>query len=67
MAYQRSIDPSEPITHATCVHLRSKQMYVTGQVDLEHPDEGVEHYCWCNVTQGRGECSPERTCYQITR
>ena len=77
MAYQRSIDPSEPITHATCVHLRSKQMYVTGQVDLEHPDEGVEHYCWCNVTQhcvgpddvavGRGECRPERECYQLTR
>ena len=77
MAYKRNIDPSEPITHATCVNLRSKQMYVTGQVELARGEEGVEHYCWCNETQhcvgpddvavGRSECCPERECYRITR
>ena len=78
MAYKRIIDPDLPITHTACVYLRSKQMYVTGQVDPDHPDEdGREHYCWCINTQhilgpddnpvGRAECSPERECYRDSR
>ena len=78
MAYQRIIDPNLPITHATCVYLRSKQMYVTGKIEPDRPgDDGREHYCWCINTQhvlgpddaavGRVECNPERACYKDTR
>lgn len=77
MAYKRYIDPKEPVAHPPCVHMRSKEMYVTGQVDPEHPDEGKEQYCWCNLTQhvigpdqtavGREECDPSRQCYRDTR
>ena len=77
MAHSRIIDSGLPITHLPCVHLRSKEMYVTGQMDPEHPDEGKEHYCWCNLTQhvlgpddaavARADCAPNRDCYRETR
>ncbi|MCA9268927.1 MAG: hypothetical protein KDA41_10680 [Planctomycetales bacterium] len=76
MAYQKQIDPALPIVHATCVHLRSKEMYVTGKRDPDHPDEASHHFCWCNLTQhklgpdsqavARAQCSPERDCYRET-
>jgi len=55
MAYQRSFggpqgqDSSQP----ACVYLRSKGMYVTGDLQPTHPDELLshEHNCWCNLTQ----------------
>jgi len=77
MAYKKIIDPKTPVTHPPCVHLRSKEMYVTGQIDPDHPDEAKEHYCWCNLTQhvlgpddagvDRHTCAPGRGCYRDTR
>jgi hypothetical protein len=60
------------ITHATCQHLRSKGMYVTGQRELA---DGIgDGHCWCNKTQnvlgpddglvGRVRCNGERRCYE---
>ena len=59
----------------SCLHLRSKGMYVTGQMD---PADDVmpmsDGYCWCNMTQHsygpddqpaeRGHCNSSRPCYQ---
>jgi hypothetical protein len=57
----------------TCLHLRSKGMYVTGQRDLDGTDIGDGH-CWCSQTQqvmgpdsllvSRTKCDPTRRCYQ---
>jgi hypothetical protein len=75
MAYTRTVEVSLPIVHAPCVYLRSKELYVTGQIDSEAPGANP-HYCWCNLTQhklgpdsavvSRAECGPERTCYRET-
>lgn len=74
MSHQRYIDPKAAVEHPPCLHLRSKEMYVTGQMDPVHPDEANEHYCWCNLTQhvlgpdsvavDRAECEPGRGCYR---
>ena len=56
----------------TCMHLRSKGMYVTGQRDL---DGAIgDGHCWCNKTQhvigpddglvARLSCNNGRACYQ---
>jgi hypothetical protein len=57
----------------TCLHLRSKGMYVTGQRDLDGSDIGDGH-CWCSKTQqvlgpdsqlvARLKCDSSRQCYQ---
>ena len=75
MAFTKYYDESEPVQHAPCVHLRSKAIYVTGEIgETEHPDEEGSKYCWCNLTQHilgpddsnvcNRECSPERPCYK---
>lgn len=62
-------------THAPCLHLLSKGMYVTGQVSPDRAEHGAgDGYCWCNQTQrslgpdsgyvDRAECRPGRSCYQ---
>ncbi len=76
MAFEKKYDEPEPITLPACIHLRSKEMYVTGQIDPEHPDEAGEHYCWCNLTQhvlgpdhsavDRRLCVAGRPCYRET-
>jgi hypothetical protein len=75
MPYERSFDePSEPL-QAVCRHLRSKAIFVSGQ--MEPPAEltrtGSGH-CWCNWTQqvlgpddqivDRRACDTGRTCYE---
>ncbi len=79
MAYSRPINPTEPVTWPVCVHLRSKAIYVTGQLDPIQPDEAGahQHTCWCNLTQrpfgpdeghvDRHLCLPGRSCYRDTR
>ncbi len=58
-----------------CMHLRSKGMYVTGQVDPTDDYEGLgDGHCWCSHTQAgmgpdneladRRLCNPSRQCYQ---
>ena len=73
MGFEKQYDPPEPVTQPACIHLRSKQMYVTGNIDPEHPDEAGGQYHWCNMTQhvigpdnidvDRPKCIPGRGCY----
>jgi hypothetical protein len=75
MPYSRSFDePSEPLP-PVCRHLRSKAIYVAGQMqpaaDIEQMGSG---HCWCNHTQhvlgpdsqraDRRECNGNRPCYE---
>lgn len=75
MAFQKIYDESLPIASPPCIHLRSKAMYVTGQMrDPEHPDEAGNQHCWCNLTQhvigpdrasvDRPSCVAGRGCYR---
>lgn len=75
MAFQKSYDVSEPVREPACIHLRSKAMYVTGNIrNAEHPHEIGSHSCWCNMTQhvigpdqqavSPRECRDGRTCYR---
>ena len=75
MPYKRSFGELKVIDQPACVYLRSKAMYVTGDVDPTHPDEVDSHqYVWCNMTQynvgpdegdvGRQQCIPGRKCFQ---
>jgi hypothetical protein len=75
MPYSRSFDEPMGPLQPVCRHLRSKAIYVAGQ--LEPPAEidamGSGH-CWCNHTQhvlgpddrqvDRRECNSARTCYE---
>jgi hypothetical protein len=67
---------SLPVVPA-CMHLRSKNMYVSGTMDPARDDYEFsgDGYCWCGKTQHplgpddkfveRPLCSvPERTCYE---
>ena len=75
MAYQRVIEPWEPITTPPCAYLRSKAIFVTGSLDRpNHADEEGSDYCWCNLTQhiigpddddvSRRRCVPGRGCFR---
>lgn len=74
MAFEKHYDLPKPVEHPPCVHLRSKAMYVTGELLPNHTDEDGSHYCWCNMTQhvigpdqqdvDQRQCSPERSCYR---
>lgn len=61
--------------HAPCLHLLSKGMFVTGQLEPIRQEHGMgDGYCWCNLTQrstgpdaefvARNDCRPGRDCYQ---
>ena len=77
MAYRRSIEePTGPL-QPVCRHLRSKAVFVSGQ--LEPPPEMEETgsgHCWCNQTQhvlgpdqksvDRRDCNSARDCYEPT-
>ena len=77
MSYQRSHNEPNVVDKPACVHLRSKAMYVTGQLEPAHEDEGGSHSCWCNRTQhfigpdeqvvDRTACIAGRECYRATR
>jgi hypothetical protein len=77
MAYQRSYDDElKVVNQPACVFLRSKGMYVTGDVNPSHFDEADSHLqsCWCNLTQHvigpdrldvhRSRCIPGRECFR---
>ena len=64
--------PTPAATPTACLHLRSKGMCVTGELDptsIGHSDQN----CWCNQTQGalgpddqfvnRKNCIAGRLCY----
>ncbi|MGD9720636.1 MAG: hypothetical protein AB7O59_16465 [Pirellulales bacterium] len=75
MPYSRSFDELAGPLQPVCRHLRSKAIYVAGQ--MEPSAEMVEMgsgNCWCNNTQhvlgpdsnlvDRRECNANRTCYE---
>jgi len=75
MPFEKYYDAHLPVTEPACIHLRSKAMYVTGELrNPDHPDEAGSQYCWCNVSQhvlgpdqlavNRPACIPGRGCYQ---
>ena len=77
MAFKKYYDQIKPVTQPACIHLRSKAMYVTGQLrDPNHPDEAGSQNCWCNVTQhvlgpdklfvNRSDCILGRVCFRET-
>ena len=77
MVFQKYYDETRPTQGSACIHLRSKAMYVTGQLkNPEHPDELGSQDCWCNMTQhvkgpdqadvDRCACTPGRDCYRDT-
>lgn len=78
MAFKKRFDMPTPVTTPPCIHLRSKAIYVLGELrNPEHPDEEGADYCWCNCTQhvlgpddddvSRSDCVPGRDCYRETR
>lgn len=77
MPFEKYYDAQKPCSEPACIHLRSKAMYVTGELrNPEHPDEVGTSHCWCNMTQhvigpdqlmvARHECIPGRDCYKET-
>ena len=75
MPYKQSFDELNVTDRPACVYLRSKAMYVSGQIDPTHADEIDSHtHCWCNRTQHvigpdeesveRGACVAGRKCYK---
>lgn len=73
MPYHRPLDEPDAPRGKPCAHLRSKGMYVTGQLDpaeVGHSDG----YCWCNQTQqqigpdrelvDRAACQEGRGCFE---
>ncbi len=77
MSNQQPLDELNVINEPACVHLRSKAMCVTGDMDPSDIDEACDNHCWCNKTQhifgpddvavGRSVCVPSRDCYCETR
>jgi len=74
MAFTKHYDEQRPTHLPACIYLRSKAIYVTGDLrNPEHPDEAGAQYCWCNKTQhvigpdqsdvSRQKCTPGRGCY----
>lgn len=74
MAFEKYYDATQPVTLPPCVHLRSKAMFMNGDIkNPDHPDEAGSHYCWCNITQhiigpdhkdvDRPDCVEGRGCY----
>lgn len=75
MSYSRPIDEPEAPQGPACRQLRSKGMYVTGQLDPASAGHS-DGYCWCNVTQqplgpdnelvDRSACRTGRACFETT-
>lgn len=75
MPFEKYFDEISPATQPACIYLRSKSMYVHGQLkNPEHPSEESLQQCWCNITQhvkgpdqsevNRYQCIPGRECYR---
>lgn len=73
MPYNRPLDEPEALVGKACLQLRSKGMYVTGQLDPADAGHSDGH-CWCNLTQKplgpdnvlveRTTCRTGRGCFQ---
>ncbi len=75
MPYERSFDESGDPLQVVCRHLRSKAIFVAGQMeppaDMQQSGSG---HCWCNHTQNvfgpdnevvtRRACDSARACYE---
>lgn len=72
MSTKQPVEPGralEPI----CIHLRSKNICVSGELDQTVVD-GHDGHCWCNLTQqvygpqrvdvDRVLCNSQRSCYE---
>lgn len=77
MAFEKYYDATQPVTEPPCIYLRSKAMFMTGEMNNPaHPDEAGSHYCWCNLTQhvfgpdaefvDRPDCVEGRPCFRKT-
>lgn len=74
MANEARTTGEDTATAASCLHLRSKGMYVTGEVDPRSIGHSDGH-CWCAMTQAalgpddkfvnRTDCISGRTCYVV--
>ncbi len=78
MAFEKQHELPQTSTEPACIHLRSKAMYVTGEMrPTGDPEENGSQHCWCNITQhvigpdkmdvDRETCGPSRECYKISR
>ena len=75
MPYERSFDEATGPLQGVCRHLRSKAIYVAGQLEppAEMEQTGSGH-CWCNCTGhilgpddqtvDRRGCNSNRSCYE---
>lgn len=77
MSYQANHDELPQVAAPACIYLRSKSMYVAGQIgQTDHPADPGSGSCWCNQTQhfvgpdqkyvNRGECVEGRDCFRAT-
>ena len=77
MPFEHYYDEKRPVRGLVCIHLRSKSMYVTGEIkNPDHPEEAGAQYCWCNLTQhvigpdqqtvDRHACIDGRGCFKET-
>ncbi|MCO6457443.1 MAG: hypothetical protein J5I93_19250 [Pirellulaceae bacterium] len=77
MPFEKYYDQTAPVTEPACIHLRSKSLYVSGELrNSQDPGEAGNHHCWCNMTQHvlgpdqqhvtRAMCVPGRNCYRDT-
>ncbi len=73
MAFSKSYAELPLVAKPACSLLRSKRLFVTGEIDSPHQDEADGSHCWCNKTQhimgpddqmvDRKQCVPGRKCY----
>ena len=77
MPFEKYYDEKLPVRGLACIHLRSKSMYVFGELkNPDHPDEAGAQNCWCNMTQhvigpdqqnvDRHGCIAGRGCFRET-
>ena len=75
MAFKKIYEGPDKAAGPACLHLRSKAMFVTGDMDPSHIDvESMGHHCWCNKTQHvfgpdradveRHLCTEGRPCFE---
>ena len=73
MAFQKSYDELPVLDAQACIHLRSKSLYVSGEMDRGEPHEIAHRHYWCNETQhvvgpdsaavARATCVSGRGCF----
>ncbi len=49
MPFSKSYDETDVAAQPACAMLRSKRLFVTGEIDSPHPDEADDSHCWCNL------------------